>query len=90
MFIDIVATSRSETEVVAERTGLYEDPPEGLVAAIAWESSEDEITTVMVWETPAARGEFAYRQMMPLIEEVGLTGEPEIVKPFRVFLRSTD
>ena len=63
--------------------------PNGLAAAIAWESGEDEVTTVMVWDTPSDRGDFAFEKMMPLIEEAGITGKPEIVEPFRVFIRGS-
>jgi len=88
MFIDVVTAARSEIELVDERTGLFSDPPAGLLAAVSWESGDDRVTTVMVWDTPGARGDFAFQKMMPLIEQGGITGKPEIVKPFRVFIRS--
>lgn len=91
MFIDIVTTSTADLDVVDERAGLFSDPPDGLAAAIAWESGDDEITTVMVWDTPGDRGDFAFKKMMPLMEEGVVSGEPAIVAPHRVFVRgSTD
>ncbi len=90
MFIDVVTALRSEIELVDERVGLFRDPPAGLVAAISWESGGDQVTTVMVWETPGARGDYAFQKMMPLIEEGGITGKPEIVQPFRVFIRDSE
>ena len=89
MFMDVVVAPRSEIELVDERAGLFRDPPVGLVAAISWESGEDQVTTVMVWDTPGARGDFAFKKMMPLIEQGGITSTPEVVQPFRLFIRSS-
>ena len=88
MFIDRVTTARSEIETVDAETRLFSDPPDGLLVAVSWEDGNDQITTVMVWETAAARGEFAFEKMMPLIARGNITGEPEILSPFRVFVRS--
>jgi hypothetical protein len=90
MFIDIVTTSTADLGVVDERAGLFADPPDGLAAAIAWESGDDEITTVMVRDTPGDRGDFAFKKMMPLMEEGAVRGKPAIVTPHRVFLRGTN
>jgi len=90
MFIDIVTASTSDLDSVDERAGLFSDPPDGLAAAIAWESGDDEITTVMVWDSPGDRGNFAFKKIMPLMEEGIIRGEPEVVTPHKIFLRSTD
>lgn len=87
MFIDQVTAPRSEIETVDAETGLFSDPPDGLLAAVAWEDDDDQITTVMVWETAAARGDFAFEKMMPLLKTGSITGKPEILSPFRVFIR---
>jgi hypothetical protein len=39
-------------------------------------------------DTPGARGDHAFQKMMPHMEQGGITGKPEIVEPFRVFVRS--
>ena len=88
MFIDKVTAPRSEIETVDAETGLFSDPPNGLLAAIGWDAGDELVTTVMVWETPAARGDFAFEKMMPLLETGRVAGKPEILSPFRVFLRS--
>ncbi len=57
---------------------------------IAWTTDNDEVTTLMVWETPSARGDFAFERMMPLFEDGTLGeehGHPERVTPVNVYLR---
>lgn len=90
MFMDVVVASRAEIELVDEQAGLFRDPPNGLIAAVAWESGDDQMTTVMVWTTPGDRGDFAFEKMMPLIEQGGITSKPEIVQPFQLFVRSSE
>lgn len=88
MFIDIVTAPREEVELVDEKAGLFSNPPDGLAAAIAWEADDDNVSVLMVWETPGARGDFGAEKMMSLVEAGAVTTKPEIVTPFRVFLRS--
>ena len=90
MFIDVVVAPPEEIRLVEDKAGLFDQPPNGLVAAVSWESGDDETTTVMVWDSPSDRGDFAFQKMMPLIEQGGITSKPEIVQPFRVFIRSSD
>jgi hypothetical protein len=47
-FIDVVTAAHSQIELVDERTGLFSDPPAGLVATVSRESSDDQVKTVMV------------------------------------------
>lgn len=37
MFLDLVVTAPAEAAVLDERTGLFSDPPPGLLAAVACE-----------------------------------------------------
>ncbi len=90
MFMDVVVAPTDEIELVDEQAGLFRDPPNGLIAAISWESGDDETTTVMVWATPSDRGDFAFEKMMPLIEQGGISSKPGIVQPHRVFVRSSE
>ena len=57
--MEIVSVSRAAEAAVAAHSRMYTEPPAGLQAAIAWESGNDEITTLLVWDTPDARGDFA-------------------------------
>jgi hypothetical protein len=88
MFMDSVQTTRAELALVDERTGLFANPPDGLLAAIAWEGSTDEeVTVLMVWDTPGARGDFSVK-MMPLVEAGDVTSKPTILTPHKVYLRN--
>jgi hypothetical protein len=90
MFMDIAQTTRSELDVVDQKAGLFSDPPDGLLAALAWEGpGEDQVTVLMVWETPGARGDFGFQRMMPLMESGEVTAKPEILTPYKTFLRGT-
>ncbi len=90
MFAETITITRAQAQTVWDHSRLFSEPPAGLLAAIAWESGgDDEITSVMVWETPAARGDFAAERMLPLYD-AGILGEahghPERVTPVQVYL----
>jgi hypothetical protein len=89
MFMDIAQTTRSEIDVVDQKAGLFSDPPDGLLAALAWDGPEEgQVTVLMVWETPGARGDFGFQRMMPLMESGEVTAKPEILTPYKTFLRA--
>lgn len=89
MFAETVTIPCTHAQAVWDRSRIFSEPPAGLLAAIAWESGRDNVTTVMVWETPAARGDFAAERMVPLYE-AGVLGEehghPERVTPVQVYV----
>jgi hypothetical protein len=88
MFVEIITQSRRDYELVEAETGLQTKGPPGLVAAISWEGDmAEEVTLLMVWESPEARGEFAFRHIMPLAEQGQVTSSPKRLKPVRVFVR---
>jgi hypothetical protein len=85
MFAETVTIARPLTQAVWDHSRLFSEPPVGLLVAIAWESGGDEVTTVMVWQTPAARGDFAAERMVPLFDAGVLGaehGHPERVTRF--------
>lgn len=91
MFIETVTLARAQAEAVWEHSRIFSEPPDGLMAAIAWETGAGEVTSVMTWETPAARGDFAMERMMPLYESGTLGeehGHPQPVTAVNVFLRT--
>jgi hypothetical protein len=89
MFAETITIARPSIQAVWDHSRFFTEPPAGLLAAIAWESGGDDVTTVMVWETPAARGDFAAERMVPLFE-AGVLGEehghPERVTPIQLFV----
>jgi hypothetical protein len=74
MFAETITTEPSLAQAVWDHSRLFTEPPAGLLAAITWESGGDDVTAVMVWESPAARGAFAAERMVPLFE-AGILGE---------------
>jgi hypothetical protein len=48
-----------------------DDPPGALIASIAWNSGDDEVTGVNVWETPGAIAEFFMERVGPFVEAEG-------------------
>src|SRR5262249_61064620 len=54
MFVETVVAPRPEWEHWYELTGISADPPEALIASIAWDSGDGQVTVVNVWETPGA------------------------------------
>ena len=91
MFLETVTLARGAAETVWEHSRLFSEPPDGLAAAIAWTSGDDEVTVLMAWDTAAARGDFALERMVPLYE-TGTLGEhhghPGPVTPVNVYVRA--
>lgn len=90
MFIDTITVPRPEWEFVTDQARIVADPPEGLIAAIAWDTGDGSVTAVMVWETPGARGDFSADRMMPLLANAppeAVAGSLTPVDPVTVFFR---
>jgi hypothetical protein len=91
MYMDKVTTSRDAAEEVWSESRLLDDPPGSLLALLAWEEEEGQVTTVSVWESAASRGEVAADRVMPLFEQGvldGRHGSPHPVSAVRIYLRS--
>lgn len=73
MFVETIVLPRREWERWHEGLRLSADPPEGLIAAIAWDSGDGRVTGVNVWETPAAIADFFVERVGPFVE---VEGEP--------------
>ena len=71
MFVETIVLPRREWERWHERLRLFSDPPEALIASIAWESGDGEVTGVNVWETPRAIADFFMERVQPLVEAEG-------------------
>jgi hypothetical protein len=89
VFIETVKAPRDEWERWTERIGVLNDPPGALVASIAWESSEGQVTQVNVWDNPGAVADFFMKHVLPIIE---VDGEPANKpqrhgEPLAIFLR---
>lgn len=90
MFIETVTAPREEHDEVLRASRLLDEPPPGLAASVSWEAADGMVTQLMVWDSPAARGEFAEKVMMPLFASgqlANVTSDPTHHKPVRVWIR---
>jgi len=71
MFIESIALPRSEWERWHERLGYSTDPPQALIATIAWDSGDGQVIAMNVWETPKAIAEFYMERVRPIVEAEG-------------------
>ena len=58
MFVETVVLPRGDWEHWYEGLRFVDDPPAALIASIAWDSGDGEVTGVNVWETPGAIADF--------------------------------
>lgn len=91
VFVETLTAPRDEWERWKERVRMLADPPEALVASIAWDAGDGKVSSVNVWDSPAAVGEFFVTRVHPVLQELG---EPS-AKPTRhgvplaVYIRPT-
>ena len=74
MFIETITSPRDAWDDWNEKLRMLSDPPDALVAAIAWSDSEESVTQVNVWDAPGAVSDFYVERVLPLVEA---EGEPE-------------
>jgi hypothetical protein len=79
MFVETITTPRDEWDRWNERLRMLADPPAALIASIAWQTGDGEVTSVNVWESPEAVADFFIERVRPLVEA---GGEPA-TKPMR-------
>ena len=90
MFIETITAPREEWERWKDKIDMVNDPPDALVALVAWESSDGQVTQANVWDNPGAVADFFMKHVSPIIE---VEGEP-VNKPLRhgeplaIFLRN--
>lgn len=71
MFIETISLPRGEWERWHEGLGLTADPPDALIATIAWDSGDGQVTGLNVWDTPRAIADFFMERVGPLVEAEG-------------------
>ena len=89
MFVETITTPRDEWERWNERLRMLADPPSALVASIAWQTANGDVTSVNVWESPEAVADFFVERVRPLVET---EGEPATTptrhgEPLAVYVR---
>jgi hypothetical protein len=91
MFVETIVLPRSEWERGQERLRYTTDPPEALVASIAWDSGDGQVTGVNVWDTAGAIADFYMERVRPLVEAEGEpTNKPQRHgEPLAFYLRQS-
>jgi len=75
MFVHTITGTRAEFESSHQLLGIAEDPPDALLASIAFASGDDEVTIVNVWETPGDLAQFFVDRIAPRTGGAGLNGD---------------
>ena len=68
MFVETIVLPYRDWERWQQRLRLVDDPPEALIASIAWSSGDGEVTGVNVWDTPRAIADFFMERVHPFVE----------------------
>ena len=90
MFVETITTPRDEWERWNERLRMLEEPPAALVASIAWQTANGDVTSVNVWESPEAVADFFIERVRPLVEAEGEppTSPTRHGEPLAVYVRA--
>jgi len=89
MFVESITTPRDEWERWNERLRMLADPPAALVASIAWQAANGDVTSVNVWESPEAVADFFIERVRPIVEADGEppTSPTRHGEPLAVYIR---
>ena len=71
MHVQTVTAPCDEWEQWNERLRMVSDPPQGLLAAIAWNAGDGQVTALNLWETPEAVADFFMERIQPVVEAEG-------------------
>jgi len=89
MFVETITSPRDEWERWTERLRLLSEPPAALVASIAWQTKDGNVTSVSVWDSPEAVADFFMERIRPFVEAEGSpdTTPTRHGDPIAVYLR---
>jgi hypothetical protein len=92
MFVETIVLPRQEWEKWTERLRLSVDPPDALIATIAWDSGDGEVASINVWDTPWAVADFYLERVGPLVKVEGEpTSKPQRRgEPLAFYVRKSD
>ena len=71
MFIETITSPRDDYERWNSLLRTVDDPPAGLIASIAWDSDDGNVTVLNTWETPAAVADHYMDRVRPIVESEG-------------------
>jgi len=89
MFVETITSPRDEWERWNERLRIFIDPPDALVASVAWDSGDGNVTAVNVWDSAEAVGDFFVARTHAALQELGEpTAKPtRHGRPVAIYLR---
>jgi hypothetical protein len=89
MFIETITAPRDDWERWNERLSLLTDPPEALVASIAWDAGDGNVTGMNLWDSAEAVGDFFLARVNPTLAELGepSTKPKRHGQPLAVYIR---
>jgi hypothetical protein len=89
MFVETITAPRDEWERWNGRLRLLADPPKALVASIAWDTGDGNITGVNLWDSAEAVGDFFIARVHPTLQALGepTTKPTRHGSPIAVYLR---
>jgi hypothetical protein len=71
MFCETITAPREEWERWTERLRVTSEPPAALVVSIAWLGKDGLVTSVNVWDSPQAVGDFYMERVGPIVQAEG-------------------
>jgi hypothetical protein len=71
MFVESIHSDREEWETWSERLRLTEDPPDGLVLAVAWDAGDGRVGQLNVWDSPDKVSDHYVTRVHALVQELG-------------------
>ncbi len=87
MFIETIVLPRQEWERWHERLRFTDDPPEALIASIAWDSGDGKVTGVNLWENADGHQHFFLTRIRPFVEAEGEPPAQRHGEPLAFYLR---
>ena len=92
MFVETITAHRGEWEQWNERLHLLSDPPEALIASIAWDAGDGKVMALNLWDSAEAVGAFFGARVHPTLQELGEPATKPVRhgSPVAVYLRRSN
>ena len=89
MFVETITAPRDEWEQWTARIRFLTEPPAALVASIAWLGKDGQVTSLNVWDSPQAVGDFYMERVGPIVQAEGepLNKPERHGEPIAVYVR---
>jgi hypothetical protein len=71
MFVETITAPREEWERWTERLRVVSEPPDALVASIAWVGADGQVTSVNLWDSPEAVSDFYIERVNAIVQAEG-------------------